>query len=300
MSNTAGQHTQSTLDERKTALIQVHLGVLLLGVTAQFSKIIPLSGSTISFGRAVIAAIILIALVKMTEGSLKLKNARDYRNVFILGTLMALHWVTYFFAMQMSTIATGMIALYTYPIFIVLIEPLLHKQKPELKDIFSAVLVLIGIGLLVPDLNLDSEYTIGILLGVLSAVFFAARNIMNRNVFSHYSGTKNMMWQSAVIAIVLFPFEIHHFNSELELSTWLWLLLLGCVFTALPHSLIVNGLRYIKAKTMSLVSCLSPCYGTIFAVYLWSEYPNTQTLIGGALIVSAAIYETLTAHKQTH
>ncbi|KMT64068.1 DMT family transporter [Catenovulum maritimum] len=287
----------STQAEQKMALLQVHLGVLLLGGTAQFSKLIPLSGAEISFGRAVVAAIVLLMIVKMTEGNLKLKNARDYRNSIILGVLMALHWVTYFFAMQMSTIATGMIALYTYPVLIVLFEPLLNKQKPELKDLLTAGLVMTGIVLLVPDLDLESDFTIGILLGVLSAVFFAARNVMNRRVFSHYSGTKNMMYQSIVIAAVLLPFEIDGYTQGLDSSTWLWLLVLGAFFTALPHSLVVNGLRHIKAKTMSLVSCLSPCYGTAFAVYFWAEYPNTQTLIGGALVVSAAVYETLTAHK---
>ncbi|WP_016956877.1 DMT family transporter [Catenovulum agarivorans] len=283
--------------QRKSALLQVHLGVLLLGGTALFSKIIPLDGAAISFARACVAALVLTLLVKVTEGRVRLNSLRDYRNGIILGVLMAVHWVTYFYAMQFSTVATGMIALYTYPVMIVLIEPLLNKQLPHKLDFLMALFVLTGVGLMVPELSLESEYTVGILLGVLSAVFFAARNIMSHRVFSHYSGMKNMMFQSSIIACVLLPFEYHHF-AELPLSTFAWIILLGILFTALPHSLIVNGLRSIKAKTMSLVSCLSPFYGTIFAAVLLTEYPSWQTLVGGTLVVSAAVYETLSGHKR--
>ncbi|EWH09743.1 membrane protein [Catenovulum agarivorans DS-2] len=283
--------------ERSSALLQVHLGVLLLGGTALFSKIIPLDGAAISFVRACVAAVVLTILVKAREGRIRLNSLRDYRNGMILGVLMSVHWVTYFYAMQLSTVATGMIALYTYPVMIVLIEPLLHKQFPNKMDFLMALVVLTGVGLMVPELSLESEYTLGILLGVLSAVFFAARNIMSHKVFSHYSGMKNMMFQSSIIACVLLPFEYQDL-AGISLSTLLWILLLGVIFTALPHSLIVNGLRYLKAKTMSLVSCLSPFYGTIFAAVLLAEYPNWQTLVGGLLVVSAAVYETLTGHKR--
>ncbi len=284
--------------EQKLALLQIHMGILLLGGTALFSKLIPLSGDSITFARAVVAAIFLTILVKSSEGSVKLNNFKDLRNGIILGILMAVHWVTYFLAMQYSSVATGMIALYTYPVMVVLFEPLLHKKLPQKQDILMAFIVLIGVALLVPDLSFKSDYSIGILLGVLSAAFFAARNIMNNRVFSHYSGTKNMMVQASVVALVLLPFEIQNFNADIEPSTWGMIVLLGIVFTALPHSLIVSGLRFVQAKTMSLVSCLAPVYGMILAALILSEYPNWQTILGGALVVSAAIYETMVVHKQ--
>ncbi|WP_017444795.1 DMT family transporter [Gayadomonas joobiniege] len=282
--------------QRKLALAQVHLGVLLLGGTALFSKIIPLTGATISFARAVVAALFLLLVVKTFEGSIRLHNARDYRNGILLGVMMAIHWVTYFYAMQLSTVATGMIALYTYPVMIVIFEPLFHKSLPRKMDLIMAMFVLFGVALMVPELSFGSDFTLGIALGVLSAVFFAARNILNHKVFSHYTGTRNMMFQSIIIALVLLPFEINNL-ADTSVQTWLWIVLLGIVFTALPHALLVNGLRSIKAKTMSLVSCLSPCYGAIFAAVLLSEYPNWQTLVGGAIVVSAAIYETVAVHR---
>ncbi|WP_029774047.1 EamA family transporter, partial [Pseudoalteromonas sp. TB51] len=44
--------------------------------------------------------------------------------------------------------------------------------------------------------------------------------------------------------------------------------------------------------TAGLISCLQPLYGTLLAIVIIHERPTLLTLIGGALIVSAACFET--------
>ena len=75
------------------------------------------------------------------------------------------------------------------------------------------------------------------------------------------------------------------------------LLLLGTVFTALPHALIAASLRHLRAKTFSLIACMQPFYGVVLAVLLLGEQPTWGTLLGGLLITSASVYETLNTHK---
>ncbi len=283
----------------KLALVQTHLAVLLLAGTALFSKLVPLNAAAISLARALVAFVLLLVIVKVSEKRLRLHSTKDAAIACILGTFMALHWVTYFYAMQYSTVATGMIALYTFPVLTVLIEPLLHKQKPSLKDVILAFVVLVGVALMVPDLNLDSEYTLGILLGVVSAFFFAFRNILNKSAFAHYSGTKNMMFQALVISLCILPFEWQSFSHIESANTWGLLLILGIFFTALPHVLIVSGLKHLKAKSMSLIACLSPFYGAVLAAFFLSEYPNLTTVVGGTIVVSAAIFETLSVTNKS-
>ncbi|NTS76875.1 EamA family transporter [Catenovulum sp. SM1970] len=281
----------------KIALAQTHIAILLLAGTALFSRVIEYNATVISLGRAFIAFWVLACLVKLTEKRIRLHSWRDYRNGTILGALMAAHWVTYFYAMQFSSVATGMIALYTFPVITVLIEPLMQKKLPKFSDIFLAVVVVIGVALMVPEFSLKSEHTVGILLGVLSAIFFAFRNIMNKQVFAHYSGAKNMMFQALIVTLCLLPFEWQAFTA-IPSSPWVWyFLLLGTAFTALPHVLVVSGLKYLQAKSMALISCLSPFYGAILAALLLAEYPDIWTIVGGTLVVSAAVFETLAVKK---
>jgi drug/metabolite transporter (DMT)-like permease len=84
----------------------------------------------------------------------------------------------------------------------------------------------------------------------------------------------------------------------MDMNAALLLLLLGTVFTALPHALIAASLVHLRAKTFSLVACMQPFYGVVFAIILLNEAPTWQTLIGGVLVVSAAVYETVNTHRQ--
>jgi drug/metabolite transporter (DMT)-like permease len=70
----------------------------------------------------------------------------------------------------------------------------------------------------------------------------------------------------------------------------LLLAVLGIVFTALAHTLFIQGLRGVKAQTASLISSLEPVYGIVFAALLLAEIPTPRTLLGGALILGVVLY----------
>jgi len=173
----------------------------------------------------------------------------------------------------------------------VFLEPLFHGQKPHRRDILCAFLVFVGVMLLVPDFSLENDITQGVLWGVLSAIFFALRNTLQRHYLQGYRGDTSMLYQSAVAAVLAFPL-LQQSPSTFEFDTLWKLALLAVVFTAIPHSLFAGSLRYLKAKTVGLIGCLQPVYGTLFAFLILREQPDLFTLLGGALIVGTAAWET--------
>lgn len=281
----------------KRSLINMHLTVMLLGGTALFSKLIPLSAVDITFGRSLPAFILLFLIVKLSGESLKLNNTKDYFIGVGLGIIMAVHWVTYFASMQYASVSVGIIALFTFPVITVLLEPLFEKIRIRWQDIASTLVVLLGIWLIVPSTSLSDEVTLGVLIGIFSAFLYAIRNLMHRKYFSHYSGSKAMAYQTMTICPVL-VFFLSDDVSTMSLETAILLLLLGTVFTALPHAMIATALKHLRAKTFSLVACMQPFYGVIFAIIVLNESPRWQTLLGGLLVISAAIYETVHTHKE--
>ena len=123
-------------------LIAVHSAVLIFGLTALFSKLISLTALEITLLRSIFAVFIILAIFLWQNKSIKLSKAKDYSIVILLGVLLALHWVTYFHAMQVSSVAVGVIALYTFPIMTVFLEPLFHGEQVNINDVMSAVTVL--------------------------------------------------------------------------------------------------------------------------------------------------------------
>lgn len=279
------------MQSQQQSLIYLHIAVLLFGGTALFAKLIGLNALDITAYRAAIAGVAICVLLTLQKKPIKLHHAKDYVIAILLGVAVGIHWVTYFAGMQLAGITVGMLAFFTYPVITVFLEPLFNKSKPKAKDIISAVVVIIGIYLLIPNVNLGDDITLGVVTGVVSALFFAIRNITHKRYFSEYGGPQTMFYQTLVASLMLCAF-IEVPITQINDTDLILLLIAGVVFTAMPHSLFAASLKNLSAATAGLISCLQPLYGTILAIIILHERPSVMTLIGGALIVSAACFET--------
>ncbi|WP_418608380.1 DMT family transporter [Pseudoalteromonas sp. US3C1013] len=279
------------MQSQQQSLIYLHIAVLLFGGTALFAKLIGLNALDITAYRAAIAGVAICVLLILQKKPIKLHHAKDYMIAILLGVAVGIHWVTYFAGMQLAGITVGMLAFFTYPVITVFLEPLFNKSKPKTKDIISAIVVIIGIYLLIPNVNLGDDITLGVVTGVVSALFFAIRNITHKRYFSEYGGPQTMFYQTLVASLMLCAF-IEVPITQINDTDLILLLIAGVVFTAMPHSLFAASLKNLSAATAGLISCLQPLYGTILAIIILHERPSVMTLIGGALIVSAACFET--------
>ncbi|TMP55896.1 DMT family transporter [Pseudoalteromonas sp. S1612] len=279
------------MQSQQQSLIYLHIAVLLFGGTALFAKLIGLNALDITAYRAAIAGVAICVLLILQKKPIKLHHAKDYVIAILLGVAVGIHWVTYFAGMQLAGITVGMLAFFTYPVITVFLEPLFNKSKPKAKDIISAIVVIIGIYLLIPNVNLGDDITLGVVTGVVSALFFAIRNITHKRYFSEYGGPQTMFYQTLVASLMLCAF-IEVPITQINDTDLILLLIAGVVFTAMPHSLFAASLKNLSAATAGLISCLQPLYGTILAIIILHERPSVMTLIGGALIVSAACFET--------
>ena len=289
-------YSHADMKNHKEGLLSVHAAILIFGLTALFAKLIHLDAIEITLLRSVFAIIAIGLYIKYLKESLRLRTRRDYLIAFGLGFFLATHWVTYFHSMQVSSVAIGIISLYTYPVMTVFIEPVFHGQRPQLKDILSALVVLFGIYLLVPAFSLDNQTTQGVLWGVLSAFLFALRNILQGRYFSTYPARHALFYQTLSVMLILLPFA-GGVIPAVSSTQWLQLLMLGVFFTALPHTLFANSLLHLSAKTVSLIGCMQVVYGAMFAAIFLAEWPTWSTVAGGLIVISAAAYETLSSGK---
>jgi drug/metabolite transporter (DMT)-like permease len=285
------------MSSAKSALLTLHLGAFLMGATGLFSKIIDLPAWDITGYRTWIAAVVLFAWVYWRERNLGLKSARDYGRMLVLGVLLGAHWVTFFYSMQVANIAVGMISLYAYPVVTVFLEPWIKRTKLDWRDVVSGFLVLVGIYCLVPEFDVDNNMTQGVIWGVISALTFAVRNLLLSYWFSNQTAARSMSYQVLIVALLMTPVLVLS-SHEPSTHDWWLLLCLGIVFTAFTHTLLGYALRYLKAKTVGLVACLQPVYAVIYEIAVLHTYPDWSTIIGGGIIMAAAIYESVREHNK--
>ena len=233
----------------------------------------------------------LFVLIFLTQ-SFKLPSRKDSLLIVFTGLLTGVHWVTFFHAIQISTVAIAILSLYTFPIMTSFLEPLFDREKIQAQNIFRSVIVFIGILLIIPKFEISNQTTAGVMLGLISALLFSIRNILVRKTLNHINGITTMCYQLIVISIMFIPFM--NFQHSLMVDNRLLLLiLLGTVFTATPHVLLVASLRHLKATTTSLILYLHPMYSIVFAAILISEIPPFKVILGGFIIVGISIYESI-------
>ena len=273
----------------------LYTGILTLAVNGLFAKGIPLDATNITFLRSVIAALGIVAVLILFKRLKPVENKKTLLGIYGIGIIMGLHWVTFFHSMQISTIAIGMLSLFTFPIVTVFMEAAIHKRWPHWQDLLSAVFVLIGIALIIADepIQMDSAALHGTLWGVFSALLFASRNVLQKYFFAGVSSDNLMLHQMlAIIMMLLFFIDLPDIHS-LSNQDWLAVVTLGLISTAGAHTLIVISYKRLPAKTVAMISCLQPVIGALFGWLFINEQPSLYVMIGGMIILAVALYESL-------
>lgn len=272
----------------RLAYVELHIAVLLFGFSGLFGKLISASPNVIVFGRSAFAAIVIFIGIKLFSIRLDVVSKKSLFTMSLSGLVLALHWVTFFHAIQISTVAIGLVGFATFPVFVTFLEPLLSDKKFRGIDIVSALLVTAGLILVAPGFDFANAETIGLLWAVLSGGLFAVLTLINRHLVKTNSFIVVAFFQHSVAALALMPFVIYIGGSPNSNTIWL-LLVLGVICTAMPQTLFIKSLTSLKAQLASVVAGLEPIYGIILAAILLDEVPNLSTILGAAIVFGAVI-----------
>ena len=271
-----------------------YAAIFLLSLNGLFSNSISLDSVSITQIRSVIAAFFIFAFCYWQRRTYSLAR-RDILPLYGIGCIMGLHWVTFFYSMQVSGVAIGMLALYTYPMMIVFLEPLFSRQRLQVMDVGLALVVLVGIAIMAYDELRLANYSVlwGGFIGVISALLFAIRNLLQKYHLKHISSETSMLHQLIAIALMLLVFVDYSALPTLPQRDVVLLLLLGLLTTATAHTLLVMAFKYLPAKTVAMIGCLQPVLGAFFAWLVLGEIVSIAVIIGGAVILAVAVYESV-------
>ncbi|WP_409035699.1 DMT family transporter [Leptospira kanakyensis] len=265
--------------------------ILIMGNVTLFAKLLPFPAVTIISGRALFSVILLGLFFWLRGKSVSYRSFKDFAFVFGIGILFALHWVTYFHSIQVSTVAVGMLSLFTYPVFSAILEPMFGGKRPEPFAFFLALFSFFGLFLIVPDLSWDNQMFQGVVWGVVSAVLYAIRNLLTKEMHVHYPSAQILFTQLMATSIVLLPFADGLFVMLAEPKYLVFQVVLAGVFTSLAHTIWIRSLSNLSVTTAGTLSTLSPIYGSLAAWYFLGEVPPDRLWLGGGVILFCAILE---------
>lgn len=278
------------------SMIRLHLAIFLFGLAGLFGKSLLIPATSIVFGRAALAAIALVFPVFARRYLSRDQLWKSGLKLFPSGALLAVHWVSFFYAVQVSSVATGLIAVATFPIFVILLDPFVSGTRLLLRDIICALLVCGGLILVVPFSGEHQSVVSGLLWGLVSALTFALLTLFNRRSVHSVDAATVGFFQNLWAAACLSPFAAG--LLELDLSGWMQMVFLAVFCTALSHTLFISALREVRTQIASLSAGLEPVYGIFLAAVFLGEYPGWRELAGGTLILATVIYASMGASER--
>ncbi len=225
--------------------------------------------------------------------------------LILLGIWHAGVMISYYTAVSYTNVSMSVLLLYTAPLYILLIAPVLLKEKPDGKSLAALIISLLGIVIVVGPENLDfsqtgleSGYLFGVLMGLFAGFFYACIIMTSRYLRDEYSGLEQLFISTGVTLVFLIPFVWQASMASL-IENLPVLLFLGVMITSLGSILYFTGLVHVRAQNASIISLLEPV-STIFFAYLILKDPiSVETLIGCLLILSSSFLVSLGEESKT-
>ena len=273
--------------QHRSALLAIHLGALMFGLSGVFGKLADSGPLVITCGRALFAVVALALFAQLFGQSRGQRpGARQLALLALGGVLLGSHWLTFFLAVKVSGVGIATLGFASFPAFTVLLEGLLFRERTRAMEFAMVGLVSLGLVLVTPEFDLSSQATSGLLWAILSGLLFSLLSLLNRASTRGLDPVQAALCQNLTVFACFLPLAWPQLPQVPALD-WLWLAMLGIFCTGLAHSLFVASLRVLKARTTAVIFALEPVYGIAFAWWLFNETPTLRMLVGGLLIISA-------------
>ena len=283
--------------------IHLHFLVFIAGFTAILGELISVSSISLVWHRMLIASVLtLIYLITS-----KTKISIDFKTLLkfsLPGLIIALHWITFFEAIEQSNISITLAMFSTAAFFTSFIEPLFFRRRIIYYEIVMGLLVITGVYLITMA---EILYLNGIILGIFSAFFSSLFSVFNGKLVKKYSPITISFYEflTGVIFITSYLLITESFSSvyieNIFSLDYFYLFILGSVCTAYAFIAAVSLMKYLTPFTVVLTYNLEPVYGIILAILL---FPNQEKMsfmfyLGAILILATIIINSFIKHRKS-
>ena len=272
---------------RRRGQIYVALAAVAWSTAGVLQRQLDLDTATQVFGRAVFAALALLAYVAVVERG---RVARAFHSVGLAGVAVALCVATasagFIAALNHASVARVLFLLAASPVMAAVLARVVLGEPITRRTAWALALALGGITLM---LGAPGEGSLeGDALALLAALAFAVMIVITRA--RHDVSMAPATCLSQVILVVAFlPFAT---PGEISGEDVGWLAALGIGQIGLGFALLTVGARLIPAAQVGLITLLEVVLGPLWVWLALDERPSTLTLVGGAIVIAAIVIQT--------
>ncbi len=273
-------------------MVLILLAVLLWSTGGIFIKLTGLNAFAVNAGRSFLAALV-VAVFTYKKG-LRLDKFTVLTSLLYAGTLSC-----FVYATKTTYAANAIFLQYTAPIYILILSPLILKEKFRFLDLLTVIACLIGMSLFF--LESDSEALtapnvfLGNLIGLLSGLFFGLYFVFLRHPESlkNSNTALSVFYGNLLVVLMMIPFLVQDLPKP-DLKDIFAISFLGIFQIGLAYILFTEGIaKGVRALDASIIGFIEPLLNPIWVFLFLDEIPSKWALIGGVVIITAVAFHTL-------
>lgn len=234
--------------------------------------------------------VILIApsAIGRSMGEFKRLDRKSFLLCTLSGVFLAMHFATWITSIKFTSIASSAVLVNTHPVFIVVLSYLLLNERVSRKGFISIGITIVG-GIIISfgDRGLGSNVLFGDTLAIMGAVFVSFYMIIGRSIRQKLSVTAYtfIVYLSCTITLLILDMATKTPLFPYRLSDWAIFLALAIFCTILGHSIFNWSLQYVKPTFLSVAILGEPVFATLWAIFIFSEFPSFYNIIGSLTII---------------
>jgi drug/metabolite transporter (DMT)-like permease len=269
----------------------LHIIVFIWGFTGILGKLIHIDAYQIVWHRTWIAVAGVVFFLLITKRKITLPTRKASLKAMGVGLIVALHWMTFYKSIELSTASLGILCLSTTTLHVTWLEPLLFKKKFSVTEFLLGLIVIYGIYYASDDFSLN-DYD-ALIYGLFSAFFAALFSILNSKLVQETSSYQITVYELGagflfVTIWLLFSGDLNSSIFTITASDFLLLLFLGLICTSLAFILSLEVVKRLGAFTTALTINLEPVYTILLAVVILNEDAvlNNSFYVGSVIIIA--------------
>lgn len=266
--------------------------MFIWGFTAVLGALISIGATALVWYRMLIASLVIFVYIKIKGISLRAKG-KTLLGLAGVGVLIALHWLTFFGAVKIANVSITLVMMSTGAFFTSILEPIFYKRKIIWYELVFGLLVIGGLYLI---FEVETRYTEGIIVALISALLAALFTLFNGKYAKKHDSVMISFYEllTGALFITVFLAVTNRFDAsffQVQQTDWIYLIILATVCTAYAFIASVKVMKHLTPYTIMLTTNMEPVYGIILAFLILgdTEQMNTGFYFGAILILLTVI-----------
>ena len=277
------------------------VAMFIFGTLAPFVRNINVSSGELALYRAVLAALLVGGYLLVTKQKLSLRSIKKELFLLLLsGVAMGINWIFLFEAYKYTTVSVATLSYYFAPVIVMVVCPLIFKEKLTGKQILCFAMATAGLVLITGTAGGGKQDLLGIAFGLAAAAFYATVMLLNKFI-KGVTGLHRTFIQflSAIVVLVPYVACTSGFTlGGLSGTGWTNLLIVGLVHTGITYCMYFTALKELPGQKVAILSYIDPLVAVLVSVVLLNEGMTIPQMIGGMLILGFTLWSELPKKKK--